>query len=398
MHSQECRGPLSFPWSAAAGYPKMIGTVRCSDRVRDAQTETFARTLFLAAGVLQADPEMTAFGRPIAGYFRETLVRGCTEWGTAATFGRPSAPGEPCQSLVEASFIAMALALARDVLWAPLAGRDRDAVAAWLGAHAACVPPPNNWRWFTLLVNAFLKREGYPHQSGLMKSSLAALLADHVDAGWYHDHGSFDFYAGWINQTLPLVWAALDGDADPAARDLVYQRNDLFLGTYPHVFSRSGRMPRWGRSLTYRFASAAPFPVAFLRPDPPAIDPGFARTLATGTLNQFLPVPGVIVNGIPTLGFYAEDPAIVDPYSCVGSPMFCTQTFLALALPADSAFWTAPASSGFWDGPPRRLAFGSTDISAEHDPVTGRTKLIAPPGTHAGDPRYDAPFFETDDP
>ena len=397
-HSQECRGPLSFPWSDAEGYPKKIGPVRCSDRVRDARTEAFARTLFLAAGVLKADREMTAYGRSVAGYFRETLVRGCTEWGTAATFGRPSSPASPSQSLVEASFIAMSLAVAREVLWAPLSDRERDAVAGWLGLHAACVPPPNNWRWFTLVLNAFLKQEGYPHQSGLMASSLTAMLADHVDAGWYHDHGSFDFYAGWVNQTLPLVWAALDGDADPAARDLVYRRNDLFLDTYPHVFSRAGRMPKWGRSLTYRFASAAPFPVAFLRPDRPVIDPGFARALATGTLNQFLPVSGVIANGIPSLGFYAEEPAVVDPYSCVGSPMFCMQTFLALALPADSPFWTAPDSRGFWADPPRGTGIGKTGLRVEHDPASGRTRLFAPPGTHPGDPRYDAPCFETDDP
>ncbi len=397
-HSQECRGPLSFPPSEAAGYPKAFKGFRCTDRDRDVTTETFARTLFLAAGVCKADPKFAVHGRPVAEYVRELLVRGGTEWGTGYTFGRPVDPVGPCQSLVEASFVVMSLTLARDVLWAPLSDRDRRAVAAWLGAHARCVPHANNWRWFTVLVNAFLKKEGYSHDATLLNASLAGMLADHVDGGWYHDAGSFDFYAGWIDQTLPLVWAALDGDADPVARDLVYRRNDRFLATYPHVFSRAGRMPRWGRSLTYRFASAAPLALAFLRLDRPALDPGFARRLATGTLNQFLPVPGVIARGIPSLGFYAEDPAVVDPYSCVGSPMFCMQTFLALALSADSPFWTAPDSPGFWADPPARVTFGTTGMAAEHDRASGRTRLIAPPGAHAGDPRYDAPWFETDDP
>ena len=196
----------------------------------------------------------------------------------------------------------------------------------------------------------------------------------------------------------PLWWVRWAGGDHPAERALVLSRHTAFLPTYTHVFSRTGRMPRWGRSLTYRFASAAPLALAWMRGGEPGLDAGFARTLATGTMNQFLQVPGVFKDGIPSLGFYEEDPRAVDPYSCVGSPMFCGLAFLALAYPADHPFWTAPPTGGFWADPPSRLAFGRTGIAAEHDRATGRTRLFAPPGRHLGDRRYDAPCFETDDP
>lgn len=395
-HTDGLKGPLAFPPSPLAGYPKRTRGFASSDRARDAYTESYARTLFLAAGLVKADPQMTLRGRPVAEYFREYLVRGVTEWGTGATFGRPDDPARAGQPLVEAAFITMCLGVARDELWAPLDDRERAAVVDWLSSLKDARPYPNNWRWFTVLVNTFLKRAGYPHNEPLTRWCLEGLRADHVDGGWFHDNGSLDFYAGFIQQTLPLFWAEWDGAAHPALRDEVLKRHTAFLGTYPHVFSREGRMPRWGRSLTYRFASAAPLALAFFRPDTPRLDAGFARKMATGTLNQFLGREGVVRQGILSLGFYEEDARVVDPYSCTGSPMFACQLFLSLGLPPESPFWTAPLSDGFWSNPPKKFTLGASGLKVEHDPATGRTRLFAPPGPHGGDPRYDAPYFETD--
>src|ERR1043166_2625406 len=152
-HTDGMRGPLAFPPSPVAGYPKRIGAVVCSDRARDAYTEGVARTMFLAAGLVQADPQLVLRGRGVAEYFRELLVRGTTEWGTGATFGRPDDPTRAGQSLVEAAFITMSLWAARDELWAPLSDRERAAVVDWLSSLKDARPYPNNWRWFTVLVN-----------------------------------------------------------------------------------------------------------------------------------------------------------------------------------------------------------------------------------------------------
>src|SRR6185503_8729493 len=225
------QGPLAFPASPLAGYPKRSGAVVCSDRARDAYTESYARTLFLAAGLVKTDPQLSLRGRGVAEYFRDSLVRGVSEWGTGATFGRPDDATRAGQSLVEAAFITMSLGVARDELWAPLADRDRAAVVDWLSSLKDARPYKNNWRWFTVLVNTFLKRAGYPHNEPLTRWCLEGLRADYLDAGWFHDNGSLDFYAGFIQQTLPLFWAEWDGAAHPALRDEVYKRNTAFLGT-----------------------------------------------------------------------------------------------------------------------------------------------------------------------
>lgn len=388
------REPIHFPTSSAAGYPriqedgKLYGT-------QEAYLEGYARTLLLASALLKNEPDLKILGRKVADYYTEFLLRGVSRYDSA-TFGWISSH-KPSQRIVEAASLTICFTVTRELLWEPLSSSERLKIVAWLD-HLKDIPlTNNNWLWFNVLINTFLKREGYSYNAQLIQENLNAIRALHIDAGWFIDQDKFDYYSAWAFQFYPIFWAEWDGDSYPELREEFYLRNDLFLQTYPHIFSRRGEMPVWGRSVCYRFAASSPLVIAFLRPSPPTIDPGFARRICSGNLIQFVGHPEFLKNGIPSLGFYGENAALIDDYSCSASPFWCSKLFMALTLPKDSPFWTEVENEGFWRDPPKRVEIGKTGMWVEHNPITGSTTLFAPQKVRLTDPRYSASFFSTSD-
>jgi hypothetical protein len=382
--------PLALPASPAAGYPRLNALGRPIGE-RPAYAEAFARTLLLAAPLLKDDPGLTLDGKRVADYYRHFLVAGTRDRGPE-TFGFPRGTIGG-QQVVEAALITIALRTAPGALWRPLSAVEQTEVIRWLEPLAARPVHPNNWQWFTILLNTFLTLEGAAPPPGRVRQALNVVRSMYVDAGWFRDGDAFDFYSAWVMQLYPLIWAEWDGASYPDIRDEFYRRNDEFLESYPHVFSRTGHMPPWGRSLCYRFAASAALAVSFRRPGHPAIDPGFARRLCSGNLLQFISRRDTMKDGLLALGFYGEEPPSIDAYSSVASPYWSSKLFLALTLPEHSPFWSARENEGFWDNPPSRFEFGRTGMWSEHDSATGDTRLYAPQAARPDDPRYHAPFY-----
>src|SRR5690606_28105611 len=239
-------------------------------------------------------------------------------------------------------------------LWEPMSSRERRRVLAWLERCATAATNRNNWRWFGIIVNTFLKLEGARYDENVIRANIADIRSMYADAGWFRDGERFDFYSSWSLQYYPMFWLRWDGDSHPDFRDELITRNDQFLESFTHVFSRRGEIPLWGRSATYRFAAAASLPAAFLRQPPPSLEPGFARRLTSGCILQFTQHPAFLSNGVPSLGFLGDVRAPLDGYSGVASPYWCAKVFCGLYLPASAPFWSAPESEGFWKDPPER--------------------------------------------
>lgn len=393
-HSAELRDRIRPPVSLVSSYPRLTrdGSVWGEE---EEYLEAFCRSLWMAGPLLTQHPEWRMHGRSIADYYREYLVRG-------ATPGDPDFLGvghgkHPTPHIMEAAAVCIALRQSRAVLWDPLDSRERRLIATWLDMVRSNPVNTNNWRWFSVIVETFLKTEGYEHDAGRVHGHLEAIRSFHVGAGWSRDLDKFDYYAAWSLQFYPVFWSLWDGASDPGLRDEFGERNDRFLESFVHLFSRRGELPLWGRSPIYRFGAAAPLAASFLRTDAPSIDPGFARRLASGSLRQFVDQPGFLKEGIPTLGWLAEQPGIVDHYSGVTSPYWCAKIFSALSLRRDSPFWTTPENEGFWNDPPPRYDIGGTGMWVEHDVRTGHSRLHAPQTAAPGDARYHAPFFDTRD-
>jgi hypothetical protein len=380
--------------SSAAAYPRLGDGGRVYGR-SEAHLETFARTLLLAAPLIHNRPDLQLHGRGVADYYLEQLLRG-TSPSDACAFPRATGSA-PRHEMVEAATVAICLMESPDALWAPLSQREQRRVLDWFGALRDRPVHPNNWRWFSVIINTFLKGHDARHESGIVRAHLDAILAMYADAGWYRDLDRFDFYSSWALQFYPIFWLRWDGAAHPDVRDRLLQHNDAFMESFPHIYSRRGLMPLWGRSICYRFAAASSLAAAFLRPTPSALDPGFARMLCSGNLLQFTRHPEFMRDGIIPLGFHGEQRELIDDYSGVGSPYWCGKTFMALLLNEDHPFWTAIENDGFWAHAPDRYVIGKTGMWVEHDSATGHSRLFAPDNGPHTDPRYGAHFFDTAD-
>ncbi|MEV8088341.1 DUF2264 domain-containing protein [Streptomyces nigra] len=287
--------------------------------------EGYARTLLLAA----FRQDETVLER-----YADGLAAGvCGVWPRIEDRGQP---------LVEAASIALALRLTRPLLWDRLPDAVRQRAAAWLGDALTAEPWPCNWELFPVTVGGFLQETGHAPEASrtAIDRGLARIEDWYVGDGWYTDGDGrkFDHYNGWAMHLYPVLHAWLAGDA--ALLDLYGGRLSRHLADYARLFGGDGAPMRQGRSLTYRFATAAPLWLGALTGHTP-LAPGTTRRLASGALTYFLERGAVDENGLLTLGWHGPDSSVLQGYSGPASPYWASKGFLGLLLPAGHPVWTA---------------------------------------------------------
>lgn len=306
--------------------------------------EGFARTFLLAgfrlAGEDGADPDHLA----------ERYAAGLAA-GTDATHPeRWTRPEEHGQAKVEAASLALVLDMTRPWIWDRLAPDVQERTVEYLSSVVGDRDyPDNNWVWFRIVVETFLRSVGGPFSADDVAHDLAAHDRFRRPGGWFADgpERSFDHYAGWALHLYPALWARMPGAAevaaaagdDLAARSAV-DREHLarYLDDALALVGSDGAPLLQGRSLTYRFAAAAPFWAgAFAGVG----RPGQLREAATRIVRHFADhgVPGP--DGLLTLGWHHPWRPIAQRYSGTGSPYWASKGLLGLALPASHEVWTA---------------------------------------------------------
>ncbi|HWD61784.1 MAG TPA: DUF2264 domain-containing protein, partial [Humibacter sp.] len=301
--------------------------------------EGFARSLLLYAfrskGENGRDPhDFTSWYR--AGLIAGTDPANPERWPTA---------GEVGQAKVEAASIALALQLTRPWLWDTLSGADRQHVVDWLAQAPEGWYPDNNWLWFRITVETFLASVGGPHDPRRVLADLATIESYYRADGWYADGElrAFDYYCGWAMHVYPLLWTTSPGaDAfGSAALDSVFRgRLTEFLDDYVALVGADGMPVLQGRSLIYRFATAAPLWMGAVT-GATRLSAGETRRAASGILRAFVERDGIDERGLLTLGLLGEWPAMAQTYSGSGSPYWASKGMLGLMLPADHEVWNA---------------------------------------------------------
>lgn len=142
----------------------------------------------------------------------------------------------------------------------------------------------------------------------------------------------------------------LYGDFDRARAQRWQEWTRDFLPDYARFFAASGEPVPFGRSLTYRFAATAPFALAEKCGISP-LDPGLSRRICTQGLRFFVEKQLAQSQGVLSLGWTDEFPAITEAYSCAGSAYWSAKGIAPLLLPPTHRFWTAeekplPAEEG----------------------------------------------------
>jgi hypothetical protein len=300
--------------------------------------EAFARSFLLTAIRLKGDDGNDPHN--LADWYAEGLRAG-TDPGSPHAWPRPDQLG---QAKVEACSIALGLHLSRPWLWDRLNDPERERIVSWLGTVVGAEYPPINWVWFQIVVETFLKSVGGPWALEDIESGLAVHESLYRGHGWYADgpERAYDHYNGWALHVYPLLWAMMDGElCDPALEAAWRERLAEFLSTASHLVGGNGSPLMQGRSLTYRFAAAAPFWVGAIT-GATDLAPGLLRRTASGMLGYFLDRGVPDRQGLLNLGWYGEWPAIAQSYSGFGSPYWAVKGMLGLMLPADHPVWTAP--------------------------------------------------------
>lgn len=301
--------------------------------------EGFARTFLLAGFRIAGDAD----GGDLADWYATGLVNG-TDPASPERWTRLDEHG---QAKVEAASIALILDLTRPWIWDRLKPAAQERIVDYL-APAVGDPtyPRTNWVWFRLVVQTFLRSIGGPWSSTEMEQDLAAHDSFRRAGGWLSDGGTraFDHYNGWALHVYPILWSRMAGAADLAAGRTERYRADLdrFLRDAITLIGADGSPLIQGRSLTYRFAAAAPFWAGAIA-GVPSLSPGALRHAADRIVHHFTGRGAPDDAGLLSLGWHGAWPRLAQSYSGPGSPYWASKGLLGLALPAGHPVWTAPA-------------------------------------------------------
>ncbi|MEU0809807.1 DUF2264 domain-containing protein [Streptomyces sp. NPDC005970] len=303
--------------------------------------EGFARTFLIAgfrvAGERGADP----------GGLLERYARGLaagTDPHSPEAWPRPDQLG---QAKVEAASLALVLQLTKPWLWDQLDDGVRERVIAWLGTVVGQPYPPINWVWFRIVVESFLREAGGPWSAADIEEDLAVHASLRRPGGWLSDgqERAFDHYTGWALHLYPLLWTNLFDVTGtlcpPALRETWGADLARYLDDAVRLVGADGSPLLQGRSLSYRFAAAAPFWVGAVT-GAGGQPPGLVRRAASGIVRHFTDRGAPDPDGLLNLGWHAAWPTMRQSYSGTGSPYWAAKGLLGLMLPADHPVWTEP--------------------------------------------------------
>ncbi|WP_245861048.1 DUF2264 domain-containing protein [Microbacterium aurantiacum] len=256
-------------------------------------------------------------------------------------------PDEHGQAKVEAASIALILDMTRPWIWDRLDAITRERVIDYLSPIVGDETyPANNWLWFRVVVETFLRSVGGPWSQADIDDDLARHDSFLREGGWISDgdERAYDHYVGWALHLYPVLWARMQGATELAngrtAGDIA--RLDAFLQDAIAMVGADGSPLIQGRSLVYRFAAAAPYWAGVIA-EVPSVPAGQLRRAASGIVRHFAANGAPNADGLLDLGWHGEWRRLAQNYSGTGSPYWAAKGLLGIALPEDHPVWSAPS-------------------------------------------------------
>ena len=324
-------------------------------------------------------------GTRLVGERGEALYKLASWWAKGVATGvdpksdeRWLRPSEHRQAVVEASSLALLLHFTKPWIWEHLSPQTREQAVEWFQDVRNPQIPDNNWIWFQIIVETFLRGVGAKWDENLVRRHLARHEQWYRRGGWISDgpRRCYDHYVGWAMETLPALWTLMAPRWDVVREfaGIHGPRLARYLEDVPYLVgadvggSRGIAPLIQGRSLIYRWCTCAPlWAGVFMGVSP--LPPGLTRRICSGTVRHFLD-HGVAEDGILTMGWFGEFRPMAQFYSGVGSPYWASKGMLGLALPPDHPVWTEPEK-------PLPVELGDTH------------RIIAAPGWMASGTRQD---------
>ncbi|MFD0671067.1 DUF2264 domain-containing protein [Cohnella sp. GCM10027633] len=254
-------------------------------------------------------------------------------WGSA---------GDYDQKLVEMAAFGLALGLAHDKVWTPLAEAERQRLYAWLNQINERELYDCNWLFFQVMVNLGFKKLGLPYDAERMNGHLDKLDGHYLSGGWYSDGigGHSDYYVPFGYHYYGLVYATWMRDDDPERAARYIERAKAFANDFIYWFAGDGSALPYGRSMAYRFSQAA-FWSALAYAGAEAVPYGIMKGIVLRHLRWWFRQPIFGTDGTLSIGYAYPNLVMAENYNAPGSPYWAFKTFLPLALPDSHPFWQA---------------------------------------------------------
>ncbi|MEZ8859527.1 DUF2264 domain-containing protein [Vibrio sp. 10N.247.311.51] len=247
------------------------------------------------------------------------------------------------QRSVEMAAFGFLLAVLPEHGWDPLSEKAKDNLATWLAKIQSCPMPQNNWLFFTILVQAGLRKVG---RSDLVDIELEAeyltkLKGFYLGDGWYGDGevGNIDHYGGFALHYYGLIYATLIENSDKELSDVFLSRAAEYCEPFAYWFANSGECLAQGRSLTYRFATAG-FWGAAATANLETMPLGVIKGLWARQIRQWRGKPIFTSNGILSRGYDYPSLNVCEGYNSPTSPYWAFKAFLPLMLEDSHPFWS----------------------------------------------------------
>ncbi|MEJ2459602.1 MAG: DUF2264 domain-containing protein [Novosphingobium sp.] len=165
------------------------------------------------------------------------------------------------QRSVEMAALGVMLLTAPEFGWKPFSAREKDNLVKWLETIQHVRLVDNNWLFFAVLVQEGLRRIGQGDlvDETLQKAYLDRLSSWYLGDGWYGDGPiqTIDHYGGFAFHFYALLYAHFSQNPDKALVTAFRERASAFMEPFSYWFAETGETLMQGRSLTYRFATAA---------------------------------------------------------------------------------------------------------------------------------------------
>jgi len=266
------------------------------------------------------------------------------------------------ERIVHAAYIAYALLIAPDQLWAPLNTTQHENIITALQTHREFKPYESNWLLFSAIIESAIWKFTGTCDKEPINYAIKKHEAWYLGDGVYGDGPSFhwDYYNSYVIHPLLIetlrTCKEMGMQVDEALK-ASSERGLRYAEILEHLISPEGTFPVMGRSSVYRIAVFQQLGYMAFRENklPASLNPGATRSAMTAVIKRMMLAPGTFdKDGWLNAGIVGEQVNARDSYNYTGALYMCTLGLSHLGVPPDDLFWTAPAQKWtqqrIWDG------------------------------------------------
>ena len=269
--------------------------------------------------------------------------------------------GESSQTLVDSSFLALALLRAPKQLLQKLDTKTQQRLAEALLTERKIQPPFNNWLLFAAMNEALLMTLNQPWDRMRVDYALREYQSWYLGDGAYGDgpHFHWDFYNSFVIQPYLLQLMDTIGDQSPSwssMRTPIHQRAQRYAAIQERMIAPDGSFPAIGRSITYRCGAFHLLADATRRNLlPEGVTSPQIRSALSAVMQRTLGPAGTFSSdGWLQIGLAGHQPGLGETYISTGSLYLCSAAWLPLGLPPAAPFWSLPpqpwTAQTIWSG------------------------------------------------